>query len=169
MKYLKIPAALLLCLWFFAALSCSTEANLKNNCYSSQDPPRSSAEVSIDQGIWGDIWFWKGNFMPVSRGQICQVQRTVYIYELTTREDVVQIGYSPFFSTIYTDLKATVQSNTEGFYEVALEPGSYSVFIMEGDNYYSNSYGSGGEIFPVEVVEGEVVEAHINITTQAAF
>ena len=169
---IKINTFCLLPLLFvlsFGIFSCSTEVSLDNSCYSKQDPPRNSAKLTIDQGIWGDIWFWKGNFMPVERGSICQVRRTVYIYELTTRDDVDQIGYSPFFSNIHTDLIAKVESDADGFFQVALEPGLYSLFIMEGENYYSNSYGSGGEIFPVEVIAGEVSEVLINITTEAVF
>lgn len=107
--------------------------------------------------------------MPVERGEICQVKRTVYIYELTSREDVEQIGYSPFYSNIHTELIAIEESDSEGFFQVPLEEGAYSLFIMEGDNFYSNSYGSGGEIFPVTVTEGEVSEVLINITTEASF
>ncbi|WP_051286538.1 hypothetical protein [Salinimicrobium terrae] len=169
MKNLKISYTLLLLFLTSGIYSCSTETSPENSCYSTQDPPRNDTMVSIDQGIWGDIWFWKGNFMPVGRGEICQVQRTVYIYELTTREEAEQEGYSPFFSSVYTDLVTTTESNAEGFFQVILEPGTYSLFIREGDNYYSNSYGPGGEIFPVTVTAGEVSEVLVNITTEAVF
>lgn len=169
MNKLKYPAILLLVLLSFAFLSCSTEAHHVNSCYSKQDPPRNTAKVSIEQGIWGDIWFWKGNFMPVGRGDICQVQRRVYIFEPTTRENVEQVGYSPFFTNVHTNLITTVDSDVSGFFQVELDPGTYSLFIKEGDNYYSNSYGPGGEIFPVTVTEGEVSEVLINITTEASF
>lgn len=171
MKKLKtLSLILLILIQFFCSFSCSSEAHLEtNSCYSKQDPPRNAAKVSIEQGIWGDIWFWRGDFMPVGRGEICQVKRTVYIFEVTTREDVDQIDYSPFFSNIYTHLITTVESDAEGFFQVALEPGTYSLFIMESDNFYANSYGSGGEIFPVTVARGEVSDVLINITTEAAF
>lgn len=104
-----------------------------------------------------------------SRGIICKVKRTVYIYELTTFEDVDQIDYSPLFSNIYTDLITTVESDEEGFFQVSLQPGTYSLFIKEGDNFYANGYGSNGEIFPVTVTTGEVSDVVINITTGASF
>ena len=107
--------------------------------------------------------------MPGGRGDICQVQRTVYIYELTTMEDADQIGYAPFFSNIYTNLITTAESDAGGFFQVTLEPGRYSLFIKEGDNYYANSFGGGREIFPVTVTAGEVIEVLINITTEASF
>lgn len=163
------PMKKLLCVLAFITLSCSTETSVENTCYSRMDPPRNTSKVSIDQGIWGDVWFWKGNFMPVSRGEICTVQRRVYIYELTTREDVEQVGYAPLFSEIRTELVTTTDSDADGFFQVALEPGIYSIFIKEGDYFYSNSYGSNGEIFPVSVAAGEVSEVLINITTEAVF
>lgn len=165
---------------FFILLSCDkddsvlSEVHLKtNSCYSEQDPPRNTAKVSIEQGIWGDIWLWKGDFMPtIGRGIICQVKRTVYIYELTTMDDVDQIDFSPLFSNIYTDLITTVESDAEGFFQVSLEPGTYSLFIMEGDNFYSNRGSNDGEIieiFPVSVSTGEVPDVRIDITTEAVF
>ena len=169
MKRLKALGRFLFFILFFGNFSCSTEANLDNSCYSQQDPPRNAARVSIEQGIWGDIWFWKGDFMPVGRGDICQVRRTVYIYELTTREDADKIGYSPFFSNIHTNLIATAESDAQGFFQVSLEPGTYSLFIKEGDHFYSNSYGARAEIFPVTVNAGEVTGVLINITTEATF
>lgn len=169
MNKIRSLAIMLPVLFSFACLSCSTEAQLENSCYSKEDPPRNTAKVNIEQGIWGDIWFWKGDFMPVGRGTICQVQRKVYIFEPTTREGADQVGSSPFFTSVHTNLITTVDSDASGFFQVALEPGTYSLFILEGDNYYSNSYGPGGEIFPVTVTEGEVSEVLINITTEASF
>lgn len=150
-------------------LSCSPEKTEKTTCYSQQDPPLEWVNLSIDQGIAGHVWFWKGNFMPVSRGDICQVQRQVYVYELTTREEVEQIGYTPFFSSVHTELVTSVESDEEGFFQVELEPGSYSLFVQEGEYLYSNSYGGNGEIFRVDVTASEVTETRINITHQAVF
>lgn len=132
---------LLLLTLCFGSISCSTEGQPDiNSCYSSQELPNCTAKVSIEEGIWGDIWFWKGNFMPIQpSGIICGVKRTVYIYELTTMADVDQIDYSPLFSQIHTDLITTVESDAEGFFQVSLEPGTYSLFIKEGDNFYATA------------------------------
>lgn len=171
MKKFKTTGILLLLLVpVLGSISCSTEDRNKEFCYTTQDLPRSTARVSIEQGIWGDIWFWKGDFMPgVNSGEICSVQRTVYIYEPTTSQDVDRIGYSAFYSNIETNLVATTQSDSRGFFQVFLEPGTYSIFIREGDHYYSNHNGPGDLIFPVTVTEGEVAEVVFNITYDAAF
>lgn len=162
-KYL--PALL-----FVLLASCNIETETDKTCFSNSYPPSNIGKLTIEQGLWGDIWFWKGDFMPgVSSGVICQVERTVYIYERTTFDDVEQISYSPFYSEISTNLVATVTSNSEGFFQVELEPGTYSIFVMENGNFYSNLFGSGGEIFPVEIEPGSVTAVQFDITYQAFY
>ena len=150
-------------------LSCTTTSAPENICYSEKDPPRNYEKVSIRQGIWGNIWFWKGDFMPVGRGEICQVKRAVYINELATIAEAERVDYSPFYSRVNTELIATGESGEDGFFQIELESGTYSVFVMEDGYLYANSYGSGGEISPV-IVEGDSIsEVHINITSEATF
>jgi hypothetical protein len=120
-------------------LSCTKEPAPESICYNEDYPPRNTEKVTIDQGLWGDVWFWKGDFMPVGFGTICQVQRTIYIYELTDEKDVVRAEpYTSFYSAINTKLVATTESDSMGFFQIKLEPGSYSLFVMEDKLYYSN-------------------------------
>ena len=57
-------------------------------------PPDNSYKVTISQGVWGNVWFWEGNFMPTtdnsSNGKITPVIREIYVYE-ATRFDSVEI------------------------------------------------------------------------------
>ena len=152
-------------------VSCTTTpASDDVSCYSEKDPPRNSDQVTIDQGIWGNVWLWKGNFMPVAgQGEKCPVQRMVYVYELTTREETDQVEYKPFFSEVYTDLIVTAESGEDGFFEIELEPGTYSIFVAHKAYLYSNSFGSQGEISPVKVEANQVSEVPVNITSEAVF
>lgn len=149
-------------------LSCGSDGELEKQCYNDSDPPRNNEKISIDQGFWGDVWFWSGNFMPVGRGEICQVRREIHIYELTTLNDVKQIGYTSFYTEIKTKHIATTTSDDSGFFEIELSPGTYSIFIKEGDNYYSNRSNSLG-IFPVTIVTDEITGVRIDITYKATF
>lgn len=106
--------------------------------------------------------------MPVGRGEICQVIRKVLIYKLTTSEDVEKVAYSPFYTKIQTELVTTAYSDNQGFFQVELEPGTYSIFIEEGDKYYSNRFSSQG-IFPVTVKSRELSEIRFDITYEATF
>lgn len=149
--------------------SCSgTNIGLEKNCYQESDPPRNIEKVNINQGLWGDVWFWSGDFMPVGRGEICQVQREILVYELTTREDVEQIGFSAFYSKINTQLVNKTTSGIDGFFQIELPVGTYSIFVKEGDDYYANSWTPIG-INTVTVSENEVVDLLVNIDYEATF
>ncbi|XOV92170.1 MAG: hypothetical protein ACFHWX_18415 [Bacteroidota bacterium] len=48
------------------------------DCYEKIEPKRNGDMVTIEQGIWGDIWFWEGDFMPICpSGTISPVERTI--------------------------------------------------------------------------------------------
>lgn len=149
-------------------LSCSENPEIIPHCFSGSNPPRNSHKVTIDQGLWGDIWFWSGNFMPVNRGEICQVKRTLFVYELTTLDEVDQVQYEPFYTAIHTELVATVESDEYGFFQVELEPGDYSLFVEEDGMYYANLFEEKG-IYPVHIESGKVSEVRFDITYEASY
>ncbi len=151
-------------------LACTKESEINNHCYTQTDPPDNAEKVSIDQGVWGNVWFWSGNFMPPGRGEICQVERTLYFYEPATRDDVEGIETSAsFYSEINTNLVATVESDADGFFQIEIEPGNYSVFVKENGNYYANRSGGDGQISPVELEEGTVTQFRFDITYDAVY
>lgn len=151
-------------------LSCTKEPAPESRCYSEDYPPRNNEKVTIDQGLWGDVWFWKGDFMPVGFGTICQAQRTIYIYELTDMNDVVKAEpYSAFYSTINSHLVATTESDLSGFFQIKLEPGSYSLFVKEDSLYYSNLFDSHSDINPVHIESGKVSGVRFDITYDATY
>ena len=127
-------------------------------------PPRNGDKVTITQGIWGDVWFWEGDFMPpCPTGTVTAVARELRIHELTEIDEVEPAGYSTFYTAVHTDLVATTWSDTTGFFEVELEPGWYSLFAVEDTFYYASRFGGAGRICPVGVMEGEVSETLFDI------
>lgn len=148
--------------------SCEEESEPELICYTESDPPRNSQNVTIEQGLWGDIWFWSGNFMPVGRGEICQVRRKILIYELTTNEEADKVGYTSFYTAIHSKLITTVESNSHGFFQIELEPDTYSIFIEEDNKYYTFFYNSQG-ISPVTIESEKVSEVRLDITYEASF
>jgi len=149
-------------------LSCNKEPEPESICYSKDYPPRSNEKVTIVQGLWGDVWYWEGDFMPGNFGTVCQVKREIYIFELTTMNDVVKVmPYSSFYSKINTKLVTITESDITGFFQVELESGLYSLFVLEGKYYYSNLFDGYGAIFPVKVDSGKVAEVKFDITYDA--
>ena len=132
-------------------------------------PPDTFKQVTITQGIWGNVWFWEGNFMPGSEnGTITPVEREIQVYE-ATRHDSVTFAGGSFYRDILTRLVATTRSNRSGFYEVALPPGKYSLFVIEDSLYYANPSDSASHIQPGTVTENQITKVQINIDYRAGY
>ncbi len=168
----------MLCVCICSFISCDNEA--LGPAEMDDIPGSNENRVSIDQGIWGNVLFWEGDFMPMiypdgASGNITPVIRTIYIHE-ATRDDQVQWCYveiepccgARFISEISTDLVAFTQSNDRGFFEVELPAGRYSIFVREYGYLYANLFDRE-YIFPVEVREGEVTAIQFDITYKAYF
>ncbi len=141
---------------------------------------RNLEKVTVDQGVTGTIIIQEGNCMPhVSEEPepnpdciIYTAKRTVYIYEYTTADQVVidpELDLPYFFSHVETELVETVSSDADGFFEVALPPGTYSLFILEKDALYANLWDSQGGIQPVTVVPDEMASVVLKISHSAYF
>jgi hypothetical protein len=127
-----------------------------DDCQPVRYPQRNQQKVTIDQGIWGDVWFWEGDFMPpCPTGTVTAVEREMRVHALTSLADVVWEPASSFISEIHTELVATVFSDDDGFFEVVLPAGTYSLFAVEDTLFYANGFDGQGNIFPVEVAEGQ--------------
>ena len=145
-------------------------------CHSSTDKPcpgvtypaRNGASVTIHQGIWGDVWFWDGNFMPpCGDGTVTAVQREVRIYELTTIALCDTFMGNGFFRGPHAQLIAATHSDSRGFFEIPLDTGRYSLCVVEDSSLYANCFGGQGEIYPVEVLPDSVTATRFDITYRA--
>jgi hypothetical protein len=135
-----------------------------------QYPPDTSDQITITQGVWGNVWFWEGNFMPAGPyGTITPVVREIYVHSLTSIDSVNQVGHSGFFYDIYTQLVAITESNCTGFFEIALPPGSYSFFAKEDSLFYANLFDGEGNILPATVVDDSVTKVQIDIDYMATY
>lgn len=129
-----------------------------------------SSPQKIKQGICGNILLKQGNQMP-GPGRMPSVpqpvKREVAIYKLTHVNEVKSAG--TFFTGIKTACVAKVSSNAKGYFEVALPVGQYSVFVVEKEGLYANSFNGKGQINAVEILPDSVVCKDIYISHQAAF
>jgi hypothetical protein len=114
-------------------------------------------KISITEGIWGTVMKRVGNCIPIVIGEgedrpsSCKyfpVKREVLIYEYTFYGYAKPSSFSlAFYEKVNTKLIARTTSDEEGFFELALKPGKYSVFVIEyGLLYASSGDGQGGKI-----------------------
>jgi hypothetical protein len=103
-------------------------------------------------------------------GTVTAVGRELRIHELTTTNQVevaIREGYS-FYRNVRTPLVATVWSDAQGFFQVALPVGEYSLFAVEDSVLYARTLGGDGQIGQVSVRSGKVSEVQFDITYRMA-
>ena len=121
-------------------------------------------EPTIQEGIYGSVIERYGDWMPTIIGQYPKggerpIQREVYVYEYTKMSDVKTFGYVHFdMDTMPTALVAWTQSSKNGFFEIALPAGTYSVFIEDEGKLYSDQIDGLGGLNPITVKQGEARE-----------
>ena len=149
---------------------------LSTECSSGHIPSDQGHRVTISQGVWGQVWLWRGNFNPsygCGGGRVKPVQRLVLIYDVALwPDDVVTSDSHPghgFFSEVRTRVVDSVRSDPEGFFEIALPAGRYSLFVREYSLYYAKSWAPSRPIGLVEVPEDGVHRIQFDINYQAAF
>ena len=125
-----------------------------------------ASKISIKEGIWGTLVKTEGDCMPAIdwENTTCKqfpVKREILIYEYTkineTRHEFTK------FLEVYTKLVATATCDEEGFFELALESGKYSVFVREGGYLYANSFDGQGGISSITVESSKVSEEFLNL------
>jgi hypothetical protein len=129
-------------------------------------PELTPERVSIAQGVWGNVWFWQGNFMPLCEsGTVTAVGREIHIHQLTTRDqvEVVLHDHGNFYHRVDTPLVATVWSDAQGFFQVPLPVGRYSLFAVEDSLLYANRFDAQGYIWSVDVHPDTVTAVRFDI------
>ena len=95
------------------------------------------------------------------------VKCEIAIYYLTDVNEVKSNG--TYFTGIKTVCVAKTSSNAKGYFEVALPAEQYSVFVVEKEGLYANSFNGKGNINVVEVLPDSLVRKDIYISNKAAF
>lgn len=136
-------------------------------------PPDNQNKVTIKQGVWGNVWFWEGNFMPTtdnsSNGKITAVERKIYIYEATRIDSVIRDSIRrTFIKEINSNYVNEVASDKDGFFQIVLPPGKYSFFVKEDSLFFANQ-SDGEHLMPAEVNSNKVVKRQIDINYKAIY
>lgn len=125
----------------------------------------------IAQGISGLVLWYEGDLMPGIDKEPVEgkpIQREIYIYWATTMEQA-EVHEGTFYSDISTELVLTTSSDEDGKFIVALDPGTYSVFVKESQGLFANRFDQGGIINPVTISQNELVSLSIRVDYKAAY
>jgi hypothetical protein len=123
-------------------------------------------------GLEGYIFRISGNRMPSPNKKLTPpkgIKAVLYVYQLTSLNEVTRVGESAFYSVIHTKLVQTVQSDSAGYFFIPLPPGEYSLFTKKDALFYANNFDGHNHIAPVEVVEHKVTQININIDYDAVY
>lgn len=124
------------------------------------------------QSIEGFVYKIVGNHMPSPNFPVqgpIGVLTTIYIYEPTNIKDVSRKGNSAFYLTINKKLVTTVQSDSTGYFAVALPVGNYSLFTKIGNLFYANAFDIENNIALVKVEPGKITKTVIKIDAGATY
>lgn len=127
---------------------------------------------AIEQGITGRVVEETGNRMPMVGAQLPEpkgVKVKVLIYEPTNISQVTRTGTAPLYTAIHTKLIDSVQTDSTGHFTIALAPGSYSLFIKQGREYYGNLFDTQNNIALFTVAEGQLTRVKLTINTGAVY
>jgi hypothetical protein len=136
------------------------------------EPGRQS---QLEQGIRGQVLWLEGNLMPtigdenntppIPEGE--GIQRTVHIYDLTSRNEAK--SSDGFFSDIAEERIKSVETDQNGYFSVALEPGRYSIFVEEAQGLFANSFDGAGNINPVKVSADSISQVELKVDYKAYY
>lgn len=113
-------------------------------------------KITISQGLAGTLIITEGNCMPmfdtynwINTFKAYPVKRKILIYEYTLLNNV--IGYGPFYDSVETHIIGETESDENGFYQIKVDSGRYSIFILENEKYYASSGDGQGGINPIYI------------------
>jgi hypothetical protein len=131
---------------------------------------KKQAAAQCQTGIEGQVFWQAGNWMPSPdqpAPSASPVRRTLYIYALCGPNDAR--GDGTFYSQIDQPLIATVQTDAQGKFCVALPAGWYSVFSKEDKGLYANFFDGQNHVAPVEVKADQRSQLRFEISYNAVF
>ena len=133
--------------------------------------PQSMLSEGVSQGITGQVMWYEGDLMPGIGKEPAEgkpIQREIFIYEATS-PDQAEVHEGQFYSGLKSKLVQTVNSDEDGRFIVALEPGTYSVFVNEPEGLFANRFDQAGIINPVTINRNELVNILIKVDYKAAY
>ena len=165
-----------LCFFVLFFISCHKDNNnaTQNGCNIQQVYADNAKKVTITNGVWGTVSNVEGDCMPTvpactSCCRNCPVQRTVKIYQYTLVSDgVTSDPYKVFYDSFNTQLVTQVDTDDNGFFQVDIPAGHYTIVIVENGKLYVNIMDGQGGLSPFTLTAG-TLNANLFMTYKATF
>ncbi len=129
---------------------------------------------SEDQGIQGQVTWLEGNQMPMisesgkdSNSPSTPAKRTIRVYPLINLADAKMVD--GLFQSLAEEPIGEFETDEEGNFSISLSPGNYSVFTVEEDGLFANTFDGAGNIQPIKVENGTWAKLDILINYKAAY
>jgi hypothetical protein len=118
------------------------------------------------QGLEGYVYKISGNQMPspdIKPTAPKGIKTILYIFELTSINQVSRKGQSSFYTAIHTKLIRQVETGDDGHFKVQLPAGHYSLFTKKNDLYYANWFDDKNNIAPAAVEAKKMTRVEIKM------
>lgn len=157
----------------FLLYSCNDDNSLRTSCDMQKVTDDNTNKVTITNGIWGTVSSMEGNCMPSPGSNSscihCPIQRTIRIYEYTLKSNATQSdNYSSFYDSFNTPLIAEVDTDENGFFQIDIPAGHYSIVVVENGKLYASGLDGKGGINPI-IPTSEIQNINLLMTYKAVF
>lgn len=163
MKYTRIT---ILCIILLATLCSCTRENWANK--TDQLYRQNKKYITIKQGVWGTVTRRTGDWMPYlgerkSGGpNEVPIKSKVRAYEPVSLADFEREGISIYNITdVPSKLVAETTSDRNGFFEMNLQPGEYSLFVTYNGETQAYGFDGIGNIGKIAIFENDIVEFNL--------
>lgn len=157
----RFTTLLLACTLVAGCDKAAETSNPVTNCDINATYTKNAAKPVIADGIYGTVSSMEGNCMPVIQPGSnscthCPVSRTLRIHAYTRIQDATGVAGKPgFYQQVSTPLIREITTDADGFYQTALAPGQYSVFILENGMLHASGTDGNGGLNPITVAAGK--------------
>ncbi len=167
---------ILLCLGLIAIVffNCRKELKKEASCDIEQTYMTNEQKVTIANGIWGTIAFTEGNCMPIINPvapdpcKTCPVKRKVKVFEYTKVDQATPQNFNRFYTSFNTRLITEVDTDNDGFFQIDVPQGQYTVVVVEDNQLYAFGYDGQNGISPM-VFTGGKQRVNLTLTYKAVF
>jgi hypothetical protein len=134
-------------------------------------PPDYAAMVEIDEGVWGSVVRLSGDW-STGDGDQNPLSVSVRVYPLLQDADLERVSDRPGTTGLLKEPTAAAVAETtadaDGFYEIEVPAGPYTVLVQDLGDWYCGSYSETG-VCPVTVLESDITQFDVRMSYDATY